>query len=190
MSAWVQTCQAGIPNTAAAPQEKPNLCNTLVCGAEQGFELCDAGTPPIGECEGETFRSCSTNGDCLGACILSARPCFEDTITRQGIPSSLGGHCVDDPMVEDCTTNADCSIGICEDDTAEPVSVALFCVPPTSSTAINSAGGIPGPGAIQFKSVIRTCRCGDDIIGCDEECEAGDDSACPGSCDLENCLCE
>jgi hypothetical protein len=188
------TCQAGIPSTAAAPQEKPNLCNSLVCGADQGLELCDSSTPPIGECSLESYRSCSSNSDCsligAGDCILSPRPCFENTITRQGVPSPLGGHCVDDPLVGGCNSNADCGQGNCEDDTAEPTSVALFCVPPTSSTAINSAGGIPGPGAIQFKSVIRTCRCGDGVIGCDEECEVGDDSVCPGTCDLENCLCE
>jgi hypothetical protein len=188
------TCQAGMPDTPAEPQERPNLCSSLVCGAEQGLELCDSNTAPIGECSLESFRSCSNDSDCstigAGTCILSPRPCFENTITRTGVPSPLGGHCIDDPTVEACNSNADCNTGNCVGDTSEPTSVALFCVPPTSSTAINSAGGIPGPGAISFKSVVKTCRCGDGIIGCDETCEVGDDSACPGACDLENCLCE
>ena len=41
---------------------------------------------------------------------------------------------------------------------------------------INAAGGIPGPGAITFKSVIFACRCGDNDVGCDEQCDDGNNA--------------
>jgi hypothetical protein len=186
------TCQVGTPNMADEPQQSPNLCSSLVCGAG-GPELCDAQTAPVGECSLESYRSCSSNSDCqsigAGICILSPRPCFENKITREGVPSPLGSYCIDDPDVGACTSNADCNVGACVDDTAEPTSVALFCVPKTSSSGINSASGIPGPGAVSLKTVVEVCRCGDGVIGCDEECDRDNDAACPGACDLENCLC-
>jgi cysteine-rich repeat protein len=49
--------------------------------------------------------------------------------------------------------------------------VALFCVPATSNPAVNSAGGITGPGAVRMVNYLKVCRCGDGIVGCDEQCE-------------------
>ena len=87
-----------------------------------------------------------------------------------------------------CTTNADCTNGACVKDTARPITASLFCIPPTASPSINAAGGIPGPGAIQFNSGIVVCRCGDGEIGCGEECDDGNGDAgdgCDDACRLE-----
>ena len=62
---------------------------------------------------------------------------------------------------------------------------AQWCFPPPS---INAAGGIPGPGAIQFNSGIVVCRCGDGEIGCVEECDDGNLDAgdgCDDACRVE-----
>jgi Cys-rich repeat protein len=188
------SCEAGVPDTTALPQDRPNPCSTLVCGAEQGPERCDSGTPSVGRCSLLRYRDCMRNSDCsaveAGDCIVSPRPCFENTITRQGISSSLGRHCVDNPVIGPCAANADCGVGDCEDDTAAPTAVALFCVPPPTSAGVSYALGLTGPAALELESVVRMCRCGDGVIGCDEDCEVGDDSACPAACDLENCLCD
>jgi cysteine-rich repeat protein len=61
-------------------------------------------------------------------------------------------------------------------DSSEPTTVALFCVPPTASTSINAAGGIPGPGAITFKSAIISYRCGNGVTEGIEECDDGNNA--------------
>jgi cysteine-rich repeat protein len=61
-------------------------------------------------------------------------------------------------------------------------------MPPTANDGINSAGGIPGPGAISLRSLIEVCRCGDGKIGCDEQCDDGDlanGDGCNESCQEE-----
>jgi len=78
--------------------------------------------------------------------------------------------------------------GSCVPDTSEPETVALFCVPKTTSAAINAAGGIPGPGAITFNSVIIACRCGDGHVGCSEQCDDGNNingDGCDQACRTE-----
>jgi len=145
--------------------------------------------------------TCQSNG--AGTCVVDFRPCFGPRISRTGVPSALGKHCksnyplptcsnntdcaltapceADDSAVKHCTnayascaTNSDCGInGPCEGDTSAPQTVALFCVPQTASSAINSSGGITGPGAVSVKGFIRVCRCGDGDVGCDEQCDDG-----------------
>jgi len=66
--------------------------------------------------------------------------------------------------------------------------VALFCVPPTASASINAAGGIPGPGAITFKSAILSYRCGNGVTEGVEECDDGNNSngdGCNEVCETE-----
>jgi hypothetical protein len=178
----------------AAEQLQPNNCTDLLCGLG-GEELCcssdQAGcsnpTPKIGSCSIKPFVGCGSDQDCkgqsAGVCEFENRPCFEHTITRTGAPSPLGMYCIEDAEnFTECTTNADCANGACVADTARPITASLFCIPPTASPSINAAGGIPGPGAIQFNSAIVVCRCGDGEIGCEEECDDGNLDAGDG-CD-------
>ncbi len=111
----------------------PNECATdqlcLDAGGEEG--LCNLG-PDDRACDllvkanGDGVLSCGTNADCDvnvigndgGNCTLvKRRPCFLDPIVAQGMP-----------------------------DPDEPVGAAAFCIPPTSSAAINIVAGLPGPG--------------------------------------------
>jgi hypothetical protein len=177
-----ETCRQG---TGATQQLQGNKCTDLTCGLG-GFEQCCSTDDPscanptalVGECTDQPFRGCNNNTDCTnagatGPCNLFNRPCFENQISRTGEPSPLGSYCVDDPNETTCTTNADCAVGNCVPDASEPTTVALFCVPPTASASINAAGGIPGPGAITFKSVIISYRCGNGVLEGIEQCDDG-----------------
>jgi len=202
-----ETCEAG--DNTTGQQDQPNGCSDLVCGRVNPEECCNSeqdgsacpqanSTGLSGKCSLKSFVACSTDpssdlyGACAqqngGDCVASARPCFGSKITRTGEPSPLGKYCVDDPSKGVCSSNADCATGSCVADTSEPKTVALFCVPKTTSAAINAAGGIPGPGAITFNSVIFACRCGDGKVGCNEQCDDGNNTngdGCDQACRLE-----
>jgi cysteine-rich repeat protein len=180
-----ETCRAG--NTTTGIQERPNSCADLLCGRSAPERCCtthepgcDTPTRQIGECSLKPFIQCSNHTQCVaaqgGSCLLKNRSCFEHEIVREGEASPLGLHCVDDEAVGTCTSNADCAIGDCVAETSEPTTVALFCVPKTTSSSINDAGGFPGPGAVAFKTVLFACRCGDSAVGCDEECDDGNNA--------------
>ncbi len=190
------TCAAGV---TVLRQGAPNACDTLLCGEKTQDECCpsndatciNGGTPLIGECSLSSFRQCNSNTDCAGTnsgtCVFGPRPCFDLRIERSGTPGPLERVCVDQSGRPDCMTNSDCTTGGCTD-IAEPVSAGLFCIPPTANDAINTAGGIPGPGAIRFNSFILVCRCGDSEIGCDEQCDDGNTTngdGCNESCQTE-----
>jgi len=179
-----QTCEQG---SGATQQLQGNKCTDLTCGLG-GFEQCCSGGPDcanptalVGECVDQTYRGCSNNTDCTnagasGPCNLFNRPCFENQISRTGEPSPLGSYCTQDPNKASCSSNADCAVGQCVPDSSEPTTVALFCVPPTASASINAAGGIPGPGAITFKSVILSYRCGNGVKEGPEQCDDGNNT--------------
>jgi len=118
-------------------QGQRNACNDGVCtvGADQEGS-CNGG--PVDQiCAIETFRSCTTNSDCPASgdsCSMKTRECFGPTdasgmpngaITRTGTPSQ-----------------------------ATPLQVGTFCLGATSSPAVNTSGGFPGPGAIRLPSIV------------------------------------
>jgi cysteine-rich repeat protein len=192
-----QTCEQG---AGATQQLQGNKCTDLTCGLG-GFEQCCSDDDPncanptalVGECVDQPFRGCGNNQDCTnagasGPCHLFNRPCFENQISRTGESSPLGSYCTEDPAETTCTTNADCAVGSCVPDSSEPTTVALFCVPPTASVSINAAGGIPGPGALTFKSVIISYRCGNGVTEGVEECDDGNNAngdGCNEICETE-----
>jgi hypothetical protein len=123
---------------------RPNGCSDLTCtdiGGEQGE--CQNG-PDVNYCDGQKrangsgFIACNTNADCVavnsactdndcGDCTLTEpRSCFLDPIVGEGSP---------DPDV--------------------PVIAGTFCVPPTTSTGINVATGIPGPSRAVVQLDVR-----------------------------------
>ncbi len=121
-----------------ANQVQPNQCQTGVCtvGAE-GQGTCEAG-PMDTLCTIESFRACTSNTDCPAAgdtCTTKIRSCLGATdatgmlnapVTRTGVPSQ-----------------------------AAPIQVATFCINDTRSGAVNTAAGLPGPGAL----VLPTTAC-------------------------------
>jgi hypothetical protein len=173
-----QTCQAGTGTgtQANAPQQRPNDCSgdKFICGGTAD-ETC--ATTEKSSCSEAEFRTCQSDEDCenfnAGFCNFEPRPCFESRITRTGVPSPLGTYCAFETKT--CTTNADCTQAgdFCAPDSSRAQTVALFCVPATSNSAVNSAGGITGPGAVRLNSFMQVCRCGDGIEACDEQCDDG-----------------
>jgi len=155
------------PQASNKSQAQPNGCASLLCGEvneeqccsiEDG-EACASPTNFDGECNVHP-SACSTDQECIvggngDTCIRSPRSCFGNTISRSGSAQPFGSYCIDDPEVAGCTTNADCNIGACAAGSSEPVAVALFCIPATASTGINSAAGLPGPAALSLRSVVR-----------------------------------
>ncbi len=186
--------------TVGPSQSNANSCKNFICGltgaescctADDGAD-CSLATGTRSECSILTYIECSSNADCpagAGVCNIFPTPCFENEITRSGVPSPLGSYCADDPdNPAACTSNADCAKGACESDTSRPSSAALFCLPPTASPSVNGAGGIPGPGAILFDATLRVCRCGNSEIECDEACDDGNNAngdGCDEACRIE-----
>ncbi len=174
-------------------QFRPNNCSNLICGAETP-DTCASGDT-LGECDVLDFVPCTNDQKCINegagtTCLFVPRPCLESRIQRQGTPDPLGMQCVDEDPPIDCTTNADCGGSECRADSVAPSAAAAFCIPTTASPAINDAGGITGPGAIEFSVLGEVCRCGDDEADsdCFEDCDGTDDSACPGACS-DYCFC-
>ncbi len=169
-----QACQMGTgtgtqPNL---PQQRPNDCSDdgFLCGGEAD-EQC-AKTQKA-TCSEQPYLLCDSNADCAGAgvCHSEARPCFESRITRSGEASPLGKYCAFENRT--CDTNADCTTSgdFCAADAARPETVALLCMPATANAAVNATTGITGPGALRLGNFVQVCRCGDGVVGCDEECD-------------------
>jgi hypothetical protein len=103
-----------------------------VCDIGPDDKFCDGVT----RANGEGFIACSENNDCApgtigiegGDCTLSKRrECFLSPITAAGVP---------DPV--------------------SPISVATFCIPPTSNGGINAVAGLPGPGRLRNQGLVTT----------------------------------
>lgn len=120
-----------------AGQEQPNACDDGVCtvGAD-GEGTCGAG--PVDQvCALQSFRSCGGNGDCPAAgdsCVSQPRECLGAT-NASGAPSA-----------------AISRTGMASQ--ATPLQVSAFCLGATSSPAINTAAGFPGPGALRLPTVV------------------------------------
>jgi len=149
-------CRGG-PNNgkacAVSSECTPGACSGL--GQATQPNACDNGTTcsPVGggnagECSGgpvdtfcqphDTFRSCTSNGECTfagDACTGTRnRPCFLDNGTVGGSVTATGHAEVP-------------SNGI-----SHPTLAALFCIPPTTAPAVNTAAGLPGLGRLQLNS--------------------------------------
>jgi hypothetical protein len=128
------TCMLGGTHGGAA--RTPNQCADGTCengGNEEGicageFDLfCDT----FVKSNGEGILPCSSNADCgtygmpaaeAGNCLLNTqRKCFLDPIDAAGTPGTEGA-----------------------------VLVSTFCSAPTSSGAVNSAAGTPGPSRLSL----------------------------------------
>jgi hypothetical protein len=137
------------------------LCRQIV-GEDAGEGECVAG--PIDQnCAAAGEVGCSSDAECgpLGPCVTKIRQCFLDPIVRQGTPGTTVG-----------------------------LSGSTFCIPATTSPAVNSTAGLPGPGAIRLPNTIGAVFCGDGIRNRPaEECDGGDDANCPGNC-LPSCSCD
>jgi hypothetical protein len=157
---------------------RPNDCSDVVCSPDTSDPnpndgICEAG-PFDRFCSTERFRGCSSDTDCMPppagncgtckpnqTCVGEFRNCFLDPIVRTGTPG---------------LQNA--------------VLAATFCIAPTTSSAINTVAGLPGPGALALPVRIfkSGAQCGNGVVNSGEQCDGANDSACPGAC-LPNCQC-
>ena len=151
---------------ADCPGAPAGACKPLcrqIAGEASGEGECIAG-PPTQTCANAPQIGCQTNSNCPGStgpCLAKNQRCFMDPIVKIGTPN-----------------------------TTQNVSVAAFCIPATSASAINQTAGLPGPGAISSPFDVDIKRCGDNTVNrFVEECDGTDDSNCPGSC-LANCTCD
>jgi len=128
------TCTAG-----GGAGVQPNECTDFECGEDdrctQGpiDNFCDGVTHP----DGRGFLSCVSDLDCqalgAGQCtVQDLRRCYNYPIETTG-----------DPDIE------------------EPVKASIFCIPPTTSPAVNSSGGLPGPGVFRLDFDVDV-RCQND----------------------------
>jgi hypothetical protein len=131
------TCTSG----GGGVSRQPNACGDLTCtDIGGGHGECAAG-PDVMACDGVIrangggYVLCSDDSECqtgaigfeAGNCTLvEARPCFLDPIVATGTP-----------------------------DPDQAVMVAGFCVPPTSSSGVNSATGLPGPSRVKVELGIE-----------------------------------
>jgi hypothetical protein len=126
----------------AAKLRQPNSCeNAAPCqpigddkgqcnGVNDVLQFCDG----VMRQNGLGFMTCNNNSDCDFAECDDTTPeldgCGACTVTQ---PLS----CFLNPIVDDGDPDLD-----------HPMLVSTFCLPPTSNSAINAAGGVPGPARV------------------------------------------
>jgi hypothetical protein len=119
---------------------QPNECDDGVCDNQTAE--CNAG-PEDRFCDGQThdngrgYITCVTNVDCqllgAGSCTLQQRRrCFPNPIEASGDPDAI-----------------------------HPILGTTFCIPATSSVAVNASGGLPGPGSFEV-DFVNDIRCQND----------------------------
>jgi len=130
-------CAGGSGTCWCPGQQKANACDNGVCTVDATQEGSCATGPTDSLCKLETFRTCETNADCTLAgdsCQVKLRDCLGPTdqsgsasgpISRTGTPSQ-----------------------------ATPLQVSAFCLGATSSPAVNTAAGLPGPGALRLPTIV------------------------------------
>ncbi len=152
-------CASG--TNAGAPCAANSACPLSACttpGAATAANQCDGG-PGSGDCVAdagtpspndricssgpfetfcgpvETFRGCSSDGDCTFAgdtCSVGRfRDCFDNGVVNETVTAT---------GVQSAPVN----------DQADPTLAALFCIGPTSSSSVNSAAGLPGLGRLEL----------------------------------------
>ncbi len=132
-----------------------NACSNGVCVAAPGdTDSCNEGHCQLGPtdnlCSIETFRGCTNNagctpppgGTCVGClpgqtCTTKRRECYLDNGQVGGSVSVCG------------QANAPCN------GTASTVIGALFCIPQTGSSAVNSTAGLPGLGRLTLPGTSK-----------------------------------
>ncbi|MEO6029462.1 MAG: hypothetical protein ABIR79_21570, partial [Candidatus Binatia bacterium] len=116
-------------------------CVPVSPGSNKG--QCEGG-PIDGICNIESFRGCTQATqatDCPASgdsCQSVLRPCYLDN----GV---VGGSVEASGMADPPDANG----------TSTPIFASLFCIPPTTSVAVNAAGGLPGLGRIELPLISK-----------------------------------
>ena len=135
-------CAGGSCNRPGQPTQ-PNAClgsgcqDTAPTGDNEG-ECVDG--PIVQTCAPpEQYKGCSNASDCplTGDCRSSLRECYLDN-------GNVGG-----------VLEADGQASPPVNDVSNPLLASIFCVPPTSSTSVNSASGLPGPARLTLRGTAQ-----------------------------------
>lgn len=126
-------CGGALCGTIGEPS-RPNACDGGICNPTIGNEgECTAGPFDILCGPTETFRGCLADSDCPASgdsCAASRRECFVDNgVIGQSVVATGSA----DPPINGVLA---------------PVLAGTFCVPPASSSPVNSARGLPGLGRV------------------------------------------
>jgi len=167
-------CPSGGSCVAPGRATQPNECDDTICSPNTPPDndstnegACSTMGPFELFCAIETFRSCFMNADCImkpgDSCTLGKwRECFTDN----GV---IGTYCFGGTNnTAPCSAASECPAGFCGGGSIEAGGVAnppvgntadatlgsLFCIPPTSSSAVNSVGGFPGPGRFTLPGTL------------------------------------
>jgi hypothetical protein len=124
------TCTAGGDVNIERNACDDGICTAAgVCATGPIDTYCDGAV----HADGRGFVSCTTDIDCgaldAGSCtVQDIRRCFPDPIVVTGVQ-----------------------------DVYNPVTGAIFCIPPTTSLPVNQTAGLPGPGAtnLEFDADVR-----------------------------------
>ena len=133
-------CEQTVPavgNCYCAGQNHPNDCNNGVCNDTGGNGQCQTG-PNDTFCSVQTFRPCFTDNDCpagSGTCTKVVKRGCQGHTNAQGM--------LDQPISRTGTPG-----------TQTPTLVSTFCIPQVAQPAINTAAGLPGPGALKLPSKV------------------------------------
>ncbi len=172
-------CGAGGQCNRPGEPSRQNACLDGICSPDPSDTdnpnegVCEAG--PVDQfCDLETFRSCSSDGDCNPppaggcldclpnqTCVVQNRQCFLDPIVRTGVPG------------RDTTRVA-----------------ATYCIGPVASQSINQVTGLPGPGTVivPLRKFFGPASCGNGGLDAGEQCDPPSDGGCPGDCQPD-CRC-
>jgi hypothetical protein len=89
-----------------------------------------------GQCSVSTYRGCFSDADCASPTCLTCEP----NETCQVKP-------------KDCYINSGITrVGVAS--TTDPVQSAIFCIPATGQSAVDSTAGLPGPGTIRESTTV------------------------------------
>ncbi|MEO6026730.1 MAG: hypothetical protein ABIR79_07695, partial [Candidatus Binatia bacterium] len=137
--------KAGEPSKASACLDDTSTVGVFDCTdtapVDQEGE-CSQGpvTKTCSVASGHGQRSCGSDVDCgggAGTCVAGNRACF----LTGGFTGKIG-------------TNTLIAVGMADvpmNDTASPTLAAVFCVGPTTASAVNAVAGLPGPGRVTIK---------------------------------------
>jgi len=131
-------CMGGTVGVACLADSDCGIGGTCGDDDSSGEGFCPAG-PSIGLCSFTTWKGCTTDADCRRSgscpeclsddsetCVFKNRDCFvSEGYTRIGVPG-----------------------------VPEHTAVAHFCIPASSSAAVNATAGLPGPGALEQPTTI------------------------------------
>jgi len=137
--------KAGEPSKSAACLDDTATVGIFDCTdtapVDQEGE-CTSGpvTKTCSVASGHGQRSCSTDADCgggAGTCVAANRACF----LTGGFTGKVGTNTLVAIGMEDAPMN----------DVSNPTLAAVFCVGPTSASAVNAVAGLPGPGRVTIR---------------------------------------